>query len=255
VAVLPELLNGENVSIICFLRRHDQWLPSVYNQWLKSVRVRFSPEQFAQRCNFSYLKLLTPWAKAYGDQNVTVVPFEKRALQPSLEHVFLQFLGEEPKPEYVFPGRHNVSPGGEVLQLMVLLARQAEKGVFNVREYDELRRIVRSMPKEGFTDKKYNPFTPDTQRNFIESNESEYKEIARRFVKDNKGPLFQSPVAIDENGGGDLCFSDDFLMTVFATMNTYFLHRLDRVRNKDPLKKADNAIKKGMQLLGLSRHD
>lgn len=138
---------------------------------------------------------------------------------------------------------------------MVLLARQAEKGVFNVREYDELRRIVRSMPKEGFTDKKYNPFTPDTQRNFIESNESEYKEIARRFVKDNKGPLFQSPVAIDENGGGDLCFSDDFLMTVFATMNTYFLHRLDRVRNKDPLKKADNAIKKGMQLLGLSRHD
>lgn len=77
---MMELLSPfERVEVVCYLRRHDRWFESIYNQLLKSGRTEVGTfEAFAAaygRCH--YLPQFDLWAEAVGEGCVSVRPYEQ----------------------------------------------------------------------------------------------------------------------------------------------------------------------------------
>jgi len=244
VQLIAEMLEGYDVTIICYVRRHDSFMPSAYNQWLKSGTITCSPNDFVESFDISFLSILSDWADCFGDNKLKVFPFERRALQPTLIDHFFHAIGKTIGEKYTIPEKKNVSPGGEKLNLMILLANCFQSGKLSPQEYDELRKMVRSIPNEYFSDRKYNPFTPAQQRAFTANHTREYAEIARRFSETPSGELFTEPLCIDEEGGCPLSFSEKAIMGLLLCIHDANSRKINRLNNKRLTRKFANFINK-----------
>jgi len=77
---MMELLRPfERVEVVCYLRRHDRWFESLYNQLLKSGRAGAGTfDEFAAaygRCH--YQPQFDLWSQVVGQGQVTVRPYEQ----------------------------------------------------------------------------------------------------------------------------------------------------------------------------------
>ena len=68
----------DRVDVLCYVRRHDRWLESIYNQRLKTGRAgELSFDEFAASFGRAhYLPQLDAWAERLPNGRVTVRPYE-----------------------------------------------------------------------------------------------------------------------------------------------------------------------------------
>jgi hypothetical protein len=91
-------LVGHDVEVFCYLRRHDQYLASWYNQLVKmgglAENLSQDIERFAAGIHGDYAKALRPWVQRFGTEHVTVRRYEHR--QGDVAEDFLRHMGHAP---------------------------------------------------------------------------------------------------------------------------------------------------------------
>ena len=73
----------KNTKIICYLRRHDQFLESLYKQFVKRGKIPADPPEFLkqQLTTLSYQRVLSIYGEVFGQENVVIRPFDRAKLK------------------------------------------------------------------------------------------------------------------------------------------------------------------------------
>lgn len=202
VRQIGELLKGHSVTVLIFIRRNDLLMQSWYIQELKWGSFTDTPEELIKQSPMPPLEMVNRWADVFGAENIRVTPFERASITPSLNHVFWDLIEEELHDEYVTVETKNISPSGERLAAMVLLAKMRSSGMLEDSAFRSMLSLVRNAPGEVFSVSKTGAiFPPELQRKLIEMYEKDYRELAIRFLGRDDGVFFQEPCVVDEKGG------------------------------------------------------
>ena len=87
IQLIKEYFRNYDVYILVYLRRHDEWYESLYNQVIKILhppKWEKGPEKYVEWVEYSkkqaveYELLLDRWTQAFTINNITIRPFEKQ---------------------------------------------------------------------------------------------------------------------------------------------------------------------------------
>lgn len=115
-----------DVRVVVFLRRRDLWVESFYKQMVQNREVRearpfhdFLAAKSTQR-HMDYRLILSWWADVFGEDAISVTPFEAGAGEPV--HMFLSAAGLSPRLVFLpySKGAVNVSPSAETTEILRL---------------------------------------------------------------------------------------------------------------------------------------
>ena len=83
IRATAELLSGFTVRPICYVRRQDHWLESVYQERVKTWKpVEPDAAAFAERIREPHFRWqLDLWAKQFGEQNIVVRPYDRARMR------------------------------------------------------------------------------------------------------------------------------------------------------------------------------
>ena len=113
IRFFKEAFREFDIKIVCYLRRQDDYLESLYNQWSKGINramydTIFNPasgkykidEANAPNINMArfvngmvdadYYAHLSRWAEIYGKENIIIRTYEKSRLPKGVEHDFFE---------------------------------------------------------------------------------------------------------------------------------------------------------------------
>lgn len=180
-----------DVRVVVFLRRRDLWVESFYKQMVQNRDVRearpfheFLAAKATQR-HMDYRLILSWWADAFGQDAVSVTPFEAGA-------------GE---PVRLFLAAAELSPRLALLPY--------SKGVVNLSNSAETTEILRLANERGFRPSKQqaakietamqgaqSAFLTAAERNAINmAARHDDADILRRYVRDHRPRLFAETAA------------------------------------------------------------
>lgn len=198
---LANTLRARDVRILVYLRRHDQWVSSLFSQAIKSQpSPPWGPsvEDFIQHIRrnvahyYVYSRLLDRWAEAFGQDAMAVrlyrggniVPevLKEFGLDPTLLGSGLEGSG----------GRENASPSRR--QLAAIDHVQRAPYPDHVRSA-----LVRRILAADDGTQTRNLMTAETARTLIEEHREDYARIAQTYLGRTDGVLFDDP--IPEPGG------------------------------------------------------
>ncbi|WP_018125536.1 hypothetical protein [Desulfovibrio oxyclinae] len=196
---IAELFAGEDVTIVCYIRRIDTLLQSQYVQGLKRGAYLYTPDEYVSLLKGRRMLTLDWWAEAFGDENVILKPFEKSALKGDLVEDFLDCLGEKLHPEYERIKSSNISPKGETLAAMIEVTRMVKAGLLDPDEGKYLNRSLQEMSHLfSWSKKRIQLFSREQILSSYRAYEPKYKEFARRFLGRRDGVLFQEPLVLKD---------------------------------------------------------
>ena len=184
-----------DIEVIVYLRRHDLWYESLYNQAVKTVAnppwgkgiesyLNFQWKKGGQ--TFDYLQIIKIW-NAFEDMKLTVRPYEKESfLNGDIFEDFMEAIGIS-KPD-VFDtnvGVINESIPLEYLDLVDSVNRSEALSVI------EKNRIIRAVKKieQGKSKFKYS-MTPAHKRKVISNQSPNYDKICE--ILGIEKPLFKN---------------------------------------------------------------
>ncbi|MBS9715316.1 hypothetical protein ACFFUT_14425 [Pseudohalocynthiibacter aestuariivivens] len=191
---VAKFFNDYKVTIIVYLRRHDNWWVSAYNQALKTVAtppwglgiesyLNFHKGRKSQV--FNHRTLLNRWADVFGKENLIVRPHEEGQNLPNITSDFLSAIGHSAISEKlsVEKKRLNVSLPYGSMELMDIFQR--------LDVSDSLRSLLVtytfSLPPD---ETKTEVLSPEMRLELINENIEDYKFIAREFLGRSDGVLF-----------------------------------------------------------------
>jgi len=129
---------GEDVKIICYLRRQDEYLESLFLQRLRNGRTRQSLEKFIQsRISLGrgrYTKTLDLWKTAFPEAEILVRVYQRNKLigQDAIED-FLHLIGmEKLKALQATPQEANPRANRDLYDLLQLVAQNTKYDVAKV---------------------------------------------------------------------------------------------------------------------------
>ena len=183
-----------DVSVLCYVRRQDDWLESWYNQHIKwPWDTRFataSPDEFfACRSEFDWLHyaaMLGRWADVFGRQYVIVRPFEQGQLLGSVVEDFCSQCDIDFSGLSVPPHTHNASISAisiSLLRHLGLLNKVGEERIYL------LSRVNKAVAAAGLGEGKH-VFTPAQRLAYLGQFASDNETIARDFLGRSDGRLF-----------------------------------------------------------------
>ncbi|MDD4456264.1 MAG: hypothetical protein PHC98_01625 [Syntrophotalea acetylenica] len=237
VRQIGELLNGHTVTVLIFIRRNDLLMQSWYIQKLKWGAFTGTPEELIQQSPMPPLEMVNRWAEVFGEENIRVVPFERASITPSLNHVFWDLIEEEMDESYVSVDSKDVSPSGERLAAMALLAKMRSSGMLEDSVFHSILSLVRNAPSDMFpVRKKGSIFSPELQRKLMKAYEEDYRELAIRYLGREDGVFFQEPWVVDEEVnpllGGIPSLSPDSVASLLMLMQRDHQRKVDRLKRK-----------------------
>jgi hypothetical protein len=126
----------ENIWIVVYIRRQDDYLLSTYSTSIKSGSTRelaIPPERLIQ-FRYDHWNLLSRWARIFGRAQIICRKFERSALKSQdIVDDFLSVTGTDPAPELVRPEEVNESLDADSLEFLRLFNRHipriAKKGL------------------------------------------------------------------------------------------------------------------------------
>lgn len=189
-AVKDALGHPGEVRIVAYLRRQDAFMQSLYKQAVSGGRkTDFHTWLREMSHRGDYLSVLAKWAEVFGDDAITVRPYERGGRTVDAIDDFLRLIGVE--PEDLLEGRrrgsHNPSPRAELLYFLrafnqLNLKINYEKFFYSVIQRNKA--YIRSQDLLTYEE------CVDVVARYAAGNE----EVARRFWKDAEVPLFPPPV-------------------------------------------------------------
>jgi len=189
---------GVDVNIVVYLRRHDLWFESLFNQFEKtavSPSCRMDIGSFfihslgAKSPDASYLRVLNLWARTFGDESMKVRPFEpKYFVGNGIVGDLLDLIGCADlvvKEEEVIKNR---SLGPDFLYTIGTIKRLLPE------EYAQevVTQIQRkSLYRKGVAPDGFGKFSDSERLSIYRFFAPEYHAIARRFLGREDGRLFR----------------------------------------------------------------
>lgn len=196
----------DDLRIILYLRRHDTWWESFYNQTIKTTLsdrypwgigfnafVRFRKQQSANF--YHYRHLVDRWANAFGQEHVIVRPYERQQYAPDIVVDILRAMGIDlgidpnciPQLLGIRSLRHNASLSPLSLRLIQILPHANIEPAIRAR----LLKYALSLPP---TEPRQSLLSPARRLQLIEQNAADYEYIAREYLGRPDGRLFYDPL-------------------------------------------------------------
>jgi hypothetical protein len=199
-----EEFGSPDYMIVIYLRRHDLWLESLFNEAVKNTDSppwALSIEDFVVHClgskgnAISYLSTLDRWANIFGTESLRVRPFERLAFRDN--DLIRDFMGLV-VPELVLEGdladyKTNESIPLPYLYLIGLLRRLPSEPHRN-RAISELMMAAKETELTKFCPPNFGRFTASQRASICQMFAGDYLEIATKYLRGESRKLFhESP--------------------------------------------------------------
>jgi hypothetical protein len=98
---IRDYLSGNDVTIICYLRRQDDYYESFYNTTVKEFEQKTIHECMSvyEKIHFDYLAALDPWEEVFGRENMIVRLYDREELLRGIVPDILDVMDIEGYPE------------------------------------------------------------------------------------------------------------------------------------------------------------
>jgi hypothetical protein len=198
VEIVREFFADFDCQIIIYFRRHDHWWVSAYNQAVRMVVNPPWPQGFQGFLDFNrkknptfgnYRALLDRWESVFGQENITVRPYEREQNQPNIVVDFLKAIGHaelcsiQPRSEDIVLNRSLDSRSTfllETFQRMDVDARVRRLLINYVMENVDLNRNEQIV-------------SPNVMRQLVDEEIKQYEYIAKKYLNRPDGVLFFEP--------------------------------------------------------------
>lgn len=189
-----------DVKVVVYVRRHDKWWPSAYNQAVRTVVNPPWGRGFKSYLNFyrnlgpcpsraAYRLLLDRWAKVFGKKNIIVRPYEEQQNKPSIIHDFMRAIGCSDVATGLATISKRVNDSVDMKTLALVEAFQRAKIDPDIRA-----RLI----TYAFENKKASAGVvladPALLLGVVRQNEGDYEYIAREYLGRTDGRLFYEPI-------------------------------------------------------------
>ena len=243
---IRKIFRGFEVRIIFYIRRQDQWLESVYEQWIKSGNLRsgVSIAEFVQSYKRDLPAQIFAFEKVFGTDSILVRPYEKSQLvNGDAAKDFLSLLGIPENERLIYSERN---PNPRLTREALVFARWYNWSCSNERESVAVRqqllefsRLV-SSERTGTRYSVHDSLPSKLRREIFDRHTGDYQEIAKRFLGRPEGRLFyDEPKFADDVASRTNCPLD---VEAFVRMEAFLyknLHdRLDKL--EENLSKAND---------------
>lgn len=198
VVVVGEFFAKYDVKIVIYLRRHDKWWPSAYNQAVRTVTNPPWDKTFKSYIDFfynnrpdvgNYPLLLDRWAEVFGKENMIVRPYEERQNEPGLVVDFMKAIGRDDLAEEVIADTNRVNDSVDMTTLLLIDTFQRARISPDVRE---------SLINHVLSNKKPSSIQagmdPKLLLELAERHQDDYAYIAREYLGRADGRLFYDPL-------------------------------------------------------------
>lgn len=189
--------SGFDVRIVVYLRRHDSWWPSAFNQAVRHVvqpkwgwgvqeYVKWQQRHTPRYGDWRYL--VDRWAAVFGKESIIVRPYEQQQNQPN---IVADFFGTIGRPELAPAEALVVNESLDAWSLrMIDIAQRAE-----IDEASRRRIIDHTLrnPKGGAPLKAPAAYL----RQLVAGYAEDYAYIAREYMGREDGRLFYDPLPKD----------------------------------------------------------
>ncbi len=193
----------DEVNILCYLRRQDEYLRSCYVQGLRSGRTAENFEDYVEsavngdrRWSFDYADRLAHWAEQFGADHLVIRPFEKAQMHgDGLVADFASACGIETGRLKTRLRDKNVSPGRRVMAGMAYAQTMLPKIKGTGGQAGWLSSMCSNMSDElsaRWKDEKFVGFGPGQARRFCDSFAAGNEAVARTYLGREDGRLFLS---------------------------------------------------------------
>jgi hypothetical protein len=192
--ILPEKYK---IKIIIYLRRQDNKLESLYNQFVKSAKRRYQQKftdsipELLETGFFDYYSVLLPWSQVFGKENIIVRCYEKEQLANGIYHDFLRVVGLPADKNYRFPKEKvNQSLNWDLIEIV---------RICNIHFKEDIRFhhfLINSLEQVnlGMRDEKRHLLSPQHRRDIIAQYEESNAKVAREYLGRTDGRLFYAPL-------------------------------------------------------------
>ena len=231
-----------NIKVVVYLRRQDQYLESIYNQFVKTIANETrNLDQFVEYAEQNkitrYIDKLTKLENVLGE-NLIVKRFEKESFQGSKKDIisdFFSIIGIEDKiKDWQYSKKvesQNISLGSRFLEIKRILNKVYNSYNF----YSPYTTLIKTLNNRNVSEDEkdyYKILSPELRKKILKNHEQENIEITKHFFNDNK-PLFTDEnVNIPYKQYHATPFEEEFIKMFFnilirQELNLKFLHSLN----------------------------
>jgi hypothetical protein len=193
--VFAEALRPNDVHVVFYVRRQDDFLISSWQQW--NLKRFDSVEAFLDARagrDARWFSMIAPWADAFGDDALTVRPFLRSALKDG--DVIADFFAVSGLAnDGLEPLSRNANPSfDEALARLAHRARDVFDGPHDNRFYDVMARLLgEDALKKGSAS---SLLDLETRKEVLALYDDENAALKARFMPEvSDGPLFPAPTA------------------------------------------------------------
>jgi hypothetical protein len=196
---LRELLSSScRVKVIYYARRQDELIESRYNQFVKAPLYRMEEkldedlvDSFYERVDFDHLKVITPWAEAFGKDNVIVRCFEDIQMPNGIIEDFTRTIGLSLDDTLKLPAtRMNKSLDIHHTEF-IRLCNRAFKDMPEINDYLDLKHFKESRALNHLSEQ--HRLSPTTRITILDHYEESNRQFAREYLGREDGRLFYAP--------------------------------------------------------------
>lgn len=199
---IKRFLDGWEVKVIVYLRRHDEWWESAYTQAMKMKSNPPWPRGVMGFINYhrekhsffgNYEALLSKWEDIVGRNNIIVRPFEKQQLKDGLLSDFLNCINYHPVSIDALKQIKNENESISRLGVGLLDVFQRLDIDNDVRKH--LINYAISLPREDIS---LSIISSEKKRILLDYYKLQYLEIAEKYLERADGVMFYAPLPEDQ---------------------------------------------------------
>lgn len=200
VSVVKKFFAEYDVKVVVYLRRHDKWWPSAYNQAVRMVAeppwgkgfeqyLEFHRRMGEYSFNAGYRLLIDRWASVFGKGNLIIRPYEPQQNQPNIIADFVRAIGREDVLSHVVPQSQRVNDSVDMTTLALVDAFQRAKIDPDLRS-----RLIKYVLDNNKNTGSGESIEPELLLSLVEQNQDDYEYIAREYLGREDGRLFYDPL-------------------------------------------------------------
>jgi len=242
---VQSMLDPHHIVMICYLRRQDKWLQSIWSEVTKNNRNGKEFSDWLENNNYVYAfseyhKLINRWASILGKENVRVGILEKEQINEHLFHHFISACNIENPNRFQVPVNANVTPGPKIMEIL----RQVKAQLPEELPTEDVLLIGRIMQRyaeeQGWNDRKINKIDRDIYEKVMSIHAKSNQKTAKEYF--GREELFLEPFIekeltnfnIEEMERQELI--DYFSYTLSELMKKKGVNNLDVGKNEQDLR-------------------
>lgn len=195
-----EFFRDFNVKIVIYLRRHDEWYESLYNQVIKTTDKRFWKKGLKNYIEYikserpfpvDYEFLINVWETAFGTENIIIRPFE--SAQFYKEDLGLDILNSIGINTGNLPPLETVRMNESLDTRAINIIDDVKRSSLTDSQKREMLNKLNIFYFSKMNYKKFYNLTKRDRQSFIDENKEAYDRIAKKWLE--KDAFFLDNVA------------------------------------------------------------